>query len=308
MMNWYTGRPIRRIVTFAAAATAAIALIACGSGGDPLSSTSRGSVDITRLPVGDAFFTSAGPRVGYAYLCSTAGRNNGFGRKGPWFNSDSATFDKTKRLTVQGSVSWMSNLVIELVNGIRHVTGNGLPNHHTGTFPVESGSAAYQYDKNPNNILARVIDFNLNGNPQPAQTPNCLPAGGSIGVMLSGAALYNAADADIRDGVAWEIQDSCQGHPQAAGQYHYHNVSSCVEQVVPGEHSPLVGYIADGFGIYGKQGEGGIELTNADLDECHGHVHDLTINGAVVRQYHYHATEAFPYAVGCYKGTPISLR
>ncbi|MFN8426725.1 MAG: hypothetical protein U0X87_10785 [Anaerolineales bacterium] len=34
-----------------------------------------------------------------------------------------------------------------------------------------------------------------------------------------------------------------------------------------------MGYAFDGFGIFGYYGEDGSELTNADLDECHGHTH-----------------------------------
>ena len=301
----------------AAATLAALAALLTGCGGGSSSSSSSGTagvtetppaaIDPTRLPVGDAYFTSAGPRVGYAYLCSTAGRGNGFGQQGPWFNPD-GSWDSTKKVAVQGSVSWFSQFVATIVNGARQITGNGLPSHHTGEFPVAASSEAYRYDKNPNSIQARTIAWNLPANPQIAATPSCLPAGGAIGIMLSGAALYNAADADIRDGMAWELQDACQGHPQGAGEYHYHNVSSCLAPDVPGTHSPLVGYIADGFGIYGNQGEGGVAMTNAGLDECHGHSHELSVGGQRLTQYHYHASKEFPYAVGCYKGAPVSLR
>jgi hypothetical protein len=124
------------------AAALALALPACGGESAMVTPTPRATIDQTRLPVGDAFFTATAPRVGYAYLCSLTGRNNGFGRKGPWFNSDSTTFDKTKRLAVQGSVSWISTFAAQLANGVRRITGNGLPSHRTGTFPVESDTAA----------------------------------------------------------------------------------------------------------------------------------------------------------------------
>ena len=140
-----------------------------------------------------------------------------------------------------------------------------------------------------------------------AAKPSCTN-GGAIGVLLTGARLFNANDGGSRDAVAWEIQDSCQGHPEQTGQYHYHSVSSCITQKdTAGQHSPLVGYVADGFGIYGNLGESGKALTNADLDECHGHTHTITVNGASVVQYHYHQTKEFPYTVGCYRGTPVSI-
>jgi hypothetical protein len=70
------------------------------------------------------------------------------------------------------------------------------------------------------------------------------------------------------------------------------------------EHSALMGYAFDGFGIYGHRGENGKVLTNADLDACHGHTHEILWNGKKEKLYHYHATWEYPYTVGCYRGTP----
>ena len=53
----------------------------------------------------------------------------------------------------------------------------------------------------------------------------------------------------------------------------------------------------------GHRGEDGQVLTNDDLDECHGHTHEVEVDGEVVEAYHYHATWEFPYAVGCFHGT-----
>ena len=35
---------------------------------------------------------------------------------------------------------------------------------------------------------------------------------------------------------------------------------------------------------------------------------DFTVNGKTVVMYHYHATHAFPYVVGCYRGTPKHIQ
>ena len=125
-------------------------------------------------------------------------------------------------------------------------------------------------------------------------------------MLLTGAPFFNALDAMGRDAVAHEVQDRCQGHPEASGAYHYHNVTACLgSEHVTGTHSTLVGYAKDGFGLYGNYGQHGEELTNADLDECHGHTHAITWNGAQVSLYHYHATREYPYTLGCYRGTPV---
>ena len=99
---------------------------------------------------------------------------------------------------------------------------------------------------------------------------------GSIGVLLTGAQIFNALDALGRDAGAHEVQDRCDGHPEVSGAYHYHSLTSCLKSTdVPGQYSTLVGYAKDGFGIYGNQGESGLPLTNADLDKCHGRAHSI---------------------------------
>ena len=65
----------------------------------------------------------------------------------------------------------------------------------------------------------------------------------------------------------------------------------------------LVGYLLDGFGIYGPHGEKGLALASKDLDECHGHTHTIAWEGQQVAMYHYHATPDFPYTAGCLRGS-----
>ena len=122
--------------------------------------------------------------------------------------------------------------------------------------------------------------------------------------MLTGSALFSAFDAGGRDAVAWEAQDVCSGHPQMQGAYHYHALSACISDPGTGQ-SNLLGYAYDGFGIYGMRGADGKELTNADLDECHGTTSPVMWDGKLVTMYHYVATREFPYVMGCFKGTPI---
>ena len=82
--------------------------------------------------------------------------------------------------------------------------------------------------------------------------------------------------------------------------YHYHFIPERLDnEFLSDGHSSIVGYINDGFPLYGYKGERGVEMTNDDLDPCHGHKHGTL-------EYHYHATLEYPYTVGCYMGTPIS--
>ena len=51
--------------------------------------------------------------------------------------------------------------------------------------------------------------------------------------------------------------------------------------------------------------EGGAALSSDDLDECHGHSHEVDWDGRRIALYHYHATSEYPYTVACFKGTSV---
>ncbi|HKN02284.1 MAG TPA: YHYH protein [Candidatus Binataceae bacterium] len=188
----------------------------------------------------------------------------------------------------------------------RILRGNGLPvNTPTGTFPVARDDPAFQIDRNPNSIVAHDIALKLPMNPEIASTPSCVPMG-TIGVALNGVAIFNALDDGGRDAVAHEVQDLCNGHPQTQGQYHYHGPSPCLPDQTGKE--ALIGYALDGFGIYSMYDAQGHELTDADLDECHGRASEVEWNGARRVIYHYVLTREYPYTVGCFRGSPVRMR
>jgi len=260
-------------------------------------------VDLTRLELGDGKYSTS-PQTGYVYSCMAQFNFNGTGGQGSegnWLNGD-GTWDATKKAVVDGSVTWPNSFIITIQGDQRVFTGNDLPDHPTGNFPVSPNDDAYTYDRNPNSIQEQSITLSLPANPTAAAQPNCV--GGEVGIMLSGVVIFSAFDADGRDAPAHEVQDECDGHPQVSGFYHYHNLSDCIEDTSTSGHSSLVGYAFDGYGIYGYYGEDGKEVTNEDLDACHGHTHVIEWDGEMVEMYHYHATHAFPYTVGCFHGTP----
>ena len=261
-------------------------------------SASAASVDVKRLPVGDGK-VAAQPTRGAIFACRTTFGGGGASAKGPWFNGD-GTWDATKKVTVDGAVKWPNaNVTITLSGPTRMISGNLLPDHATGTFPIAASDDAYLYDRNPNSIKAQTLTVALPATPAVAATATCI--GGEVGYAKNGIPIFDGFDAGGRDAVAWEIQDDCHGHPQMSGVYHYHDLSSCIADA-GSSHSALIGYSRDGFGIYGYRGENGKELTDADLDECHGHTHTITWDGKEVVMYHYHATREFPYTVGCFRG------
>ena len=108
-----------------------------------------------------------------------------------------------------------------------------------------------------------------------------------------------------RDAVAHEVQDLCSGHPEPRGTYHYHGPTPCL----PGEtqNEQLIGYAIDGFGIYSMYDAQGTELTDADLDACHGRTSIVQWDGKPQNIYHYVLTREYPYTIGCFMGAPQHL-
>ena len=257
-------------------------------------------VDLTKLPLGDGKLSNA-PEIGKIWACRVDPNGGGAQVDGPWIDKAAGTFDFTKKAVVSGKVVWTPDFKMTVRGDNRIFTSNDLPNHPTGTFPIPTSDAAYQVDRNPNAIKQQSVSVTLPANPVAAAQPLCAP--GAVGILLTGSVLFNALDAPGRDAIAHETQDSCQGHPQQAGVYHYHWVTTCIDDKrLADGHSALVGYALDGFGIFGRFGEKGAALSSSDLDACHGHTHAIPWNGKMVVMYHYHATWDFPYTIGCFHG------
>ena len=263
------------------------------------------AVDLTALPLGTDLVSTAGAAVGGLYVCD-AGNPNGGGAfaVGPWIDEAAGTWDATSKISVQGEVAWPMASYAETVEGsVRSISSNGLPvGMVSGTFPIAANDPAFAYDRNPNSIAESDISVSLPVAPEVSQSATCLPKG-TIGVAKNGVALFAPIDALNRDAVAYETQDVCDGHPERSSTYHYHNVPSCLQDATSGA-STVVGYALDGFPVVVERNAAGELPTNADLDECHGRVSAIQLDGAVVEMYHYSVTAEFPYFIGCYRGTP----
>jgi hypothetical protein len=258
------------------------------------------------LPVGDGKYTSKGPKQGYIYACTQYAQNletqnGGAMTRGPWFTDDNKEYNVNKKLHVEGSVMWSAQFTDTLNGNSRTIVTNDLPSQPTGIFPIMSTDPAYQYDHNPNSIKGQKFTFNLAADPSYYANPNCET--GEVGIMLTGVVLFSGLDAGGRDAGAWEVQDSCDGHPQMDGIYHYHTLSSCIKNV--SVHT-VIGYGLDGFPITGPVIGTNNILTTSDLDECHGIVSPINLDGKTVTMYHYVMTQDYPYSISCFRGKPIT--
>jgi hypothetical protein len=286
---------------------------------DTLTSTSSDNAESTipesidpvnpaAIPLGDSKLSTK-PEVGYVDSCQTTFPSTGGAEvTGPWINTSAGTWNSDIKPAVEGAVAWPNATYnVSLSAGSRIITGNDLPiNHDTGVFPISSSDPAYKYDTNPNSIVAQHLDYVLSSNPVAASQPSCL-SGGPVGILNDGVVLFDALDGEGRDAAAHEILDSCQGHPMSSGEYHHHDVPSCIlDKYTQPSTSTLVGYALDGYGIYVERDKNGNLLTDANLDACHGRTSEVMWNGKLADIYHYDATLEYPYTLGCFHGTPIA--
>lgn len=115
-------------------------------------------------------------------------------------------------------------------------------------------------------------------------------SGGAIGRVISGAAMFNAYEADMStvataDNVSYSFVDAngisrtasfldtCGGHQAPNNQYHYHGWSSCLSDGAgdtANGPSHIVGVALDGFPIYGDRDINGQQVALSALDECNG--------------------------------------
>ncbi len=171
-----------------------------------------------------------------------------------------------------------------------------LPNHPTAKFP-NSG--------NPNTIRVQDMTFKLPLVPKPSDTITPVPMG-AIGTAINGVVFFNPFEMGGMNAVAGYSEvwfDSCCGHPQQSGVYHYHKYPSCVKTPFPDDgdsHSPVIGFAWDGYPVYGPYDDAKVMAKDLKgekaLDVCNGHFD-------ADRGYHYHATpEKFPYMLGGYAG------
>ena len=271
--------------------------------------------DLTHLPFGGKVPTNilirnkgnANPDYLSLWLCGLPSDGAGANNAKDWTNPD-GTWDYTKKPQVAGNVIWMGEFVVTLDDkGNRILSGNGLPNHPTGVFPIERNTIPYLYDRNPNIITVQPLSISFKALPQEATSKSCVGFG-PAGYSLTGSAIYHGASTLGNDAAAHEMLDRFGGHTDGTSRYHYHFPSEDLQNHIhkhASGHSALMGYMLDGFGIYGPYGEKGELLSSKDLDECHGHKHLVMWDGKMVDIYHYHWTYDFPYNIGCYKGTPV---
>ena len=201
---------------------------------------------------------------------------------------------------------------------------------------VSNGIPHYEFMSiTPNGLQAQNLRFEIPLEPELSEDSTTIPLLGAVGFSISGMPIFGPNEAErpdpYGDPIYNDIVDWCLGHTGMGGAYHLHALlEECFTTGEPlAGPSPVLGFSLDGFPIYGSRGcadadcdeivtfqssweQIGDPTTYAwdnnacnrpecevpagnFLDECNGHVGPRG-------DYHYHATETFPYALGCYRG------
>ena len=241
------------------------------------------------------------------------------------------------------SVVFTGDVTISEAGSKCRLQSNGVPNHD-----FNDGSRSF-----PNNLSEQSQSYEITAAPTFASTNTQLAIGMDNGLMLNGVKIDLLAAACFRVGNEktgcgdmsnpWRFDpmfpangfavDSHNAHVQPSGSYHYHATPNALFSAETAVESPVVGFAADGFPIFGswfndngavrkaqssyrlKSGdrapvsgyptpEGNYDGTYrqdyeyidgfGDLDECNG----MQINGV----YGYFITDTFPFILGCLKG------
>lgn len=194
-----------------------------------------------------------------------------------------------KSITSDGTYLTIKSTGLPDHKSIYYATGNSLYENFSGaTF------AGNTFNKNPNSISEQAYTFKIPIDPKVATSHAATPLG-PIGIALNGVPFFNQY-AGPNQPLTSEASsfDQYWGHPQLTGQYHYH-VEPLYLTTVKTSKSALLGFLLDGFPVYGPE-ENGALVNNASLDAYHGHTLATTDypNGI----YHYHITSTDPYING----------
>jgi len=241
---------------------------------------------------------------------------------------------------VQNRQDYDAAIEISAGGGRCTITSNAVPNHDfnaTGRFanPFRTQDQSYTLTATPT-AAARPTPLSLmydnavflNGVKLDLMAAGCFGVGdGRIGCFdMSTPYRYDPMGPGSNFGA-----DEHNAHTQPDGTYHYHgNPMALFDQTNPNEPSPVIGFAADGFPIFGSfiddngtiraaepsyrlrsgtrtGGPGGtydgtfiddweFVAGSGDLDACNGMVQDGV--------YGYVVTQTYPHVLGCFTGTP----
>ena len=160
------------------------------------------------------------------------------------------------------SVHTNSTVAWSCSSTLRTVSGNGIPDHATGTFPnsncpntiaAHTVSATMTLAPVNTGVSSRigVVGYALNGEKFDPSTAGTCNAAGTSCSLIDNSGSWNI---EAMGGSAFNFGvDTNHAHVQPTGEYHYHGMPEAYLATVP-TAPRLVGYALDGFPIYARYG------------------------------------------------------
>ncbi len=211
---------------------------------------------------------------GILFSCKKSNNNN---NTPPASTTDITAVVRAKMATGYVTVATSgSNLVL---------SSDGRPNHKSPYWGV--GNALYEpfpsgHSSNPGGaILPQTYIMTIPSVPAGASTHEATSLG-PIGMALNGVAIFNNVEMGgnpIDAGIISSF-DGAGAHPAQAGNYHYHVTGNYTTT----DDAKLVGFLRDGFPLYGRRDMNGTYPN--DLDAYNGHNAATTEFPSGI--YHYH--------------------
>ena len=153
-----------------------------------------------------------------------------------------------------------SSVSVEEQGNERVIEVNGIPDHKVGAFPNRG---------NPHSIARQSGIYRVPLWPKQTVQPVSVRLGLTFGIAVNGV-LFDPGAAEFWLGNArsgWQYEalgaavplglDANFAHVQPDGSYHYHGLPTGLMKSLghrTGQHSPLIGWAADGFPIYARLG------------------------------------------------------
>jgi len=255
-------------------------------------------------------------------------------------------------IDVENSTEFTASLLIEVGNEVCTFNSNGIPNHDF------NDGAGFAHDASEQDHVLMVTTT-----PTFAASPTDLTLGEANAVLLNGVkvSLLPAGCYGVSDGVKdctdnnqpyravpasglnpkFKV-DSHNAHTNSSGTYHYHASPEALFDTSGSVVSPVIGFAADGFPIYGSYYDDngtvrkvessyqiksgiredytydGVDYNISEEGAYEGQYRDdyeynatkspldecngMTVNG----EYGYYVTDDYPYIINCYSGTKNS--
>ncbi len=202
--------------------------------------------------------------------------------------------------------AYTEGVSVQVDGGNISISSTGLPDHKTPYWGEGHEMYAAFPGTNHANTNTTMTGFNyvmtIPAYPAEATTKEQTELG-PVGMALNGVPLYNDYEGGgVLAENAWSTFDAAGAHPGPREDYHYH----CEGAYLTTDDANLIGFLRDGFPVYGRKDADGSHPD--DLDENGGHIGATDEFSEALYHYHvsndvYSTSGLYVIKSGAYHGT-----